>query len=543
MRINNYLELEQIVREIPNYGKLAFQLCDPGTDDLVSMTQAYAHPEKLKILGIIDCDGNVPLMYTTKNSLIIGEVTGREDIKVFSGSDGPTAGTAHHEDGVHVFGSKGLGNITLPEPHLEAEKINGVQYAINAIKNAVEPITLISTGGMTDLYKILTGLEKSDFKNIAAISIMGGVFDQKEANAPLEALGAKQYARKFFDQKPNSEEIVSNSINIYRENDNVYALIRHNSGLEEIINLRDLEGASSYLEQKSYDALFELIGRNSKYTRWAEFNIIYDVIAAKAVFEIAQENGVKILISPLDFTHTLLFGKEESLSLRSINNYPAKILADLMLDVPFPYLKRFGFDKPRQPAHDLNATMCLLHPDLYQARRGYAVVDGEDKPESRGKTSFQEDDRGNVYQLYVPVEKRAEFFKRLEEDVKAYNTPTHIIKGALYDIRSFDQIDAALKEIDAIIKENKFSGELNMAGLLITPEINAALDQMCKKYPEILPVKISKSVESPTITKLSENRYSLSAQSRLQMTDNKLEMDCDGINSESILKKDLEIKF
>lgn len=562
MRFTNHnekfnLALEQIVREIPNYGKIAFQLCDPGTDDLVSMVQAYAHPEKLEILGIISCDGNVSRINTTDNSLSIGEVTGREDIKVFPGSDGPTAGTAHHEDGVHVFGSKGLGNITLPKPHLEAEKIDGVQYAINAIKNAAAPITLISTGGMTDLYKILLGLEKSDFKNIAAISIMGGVFDQKESNAPLEALGAKKYTRKIFNQKPNETEILPNSINIYQEPKGDYALIRHNSGLEEIIDLRHVTGFESALRfgnlgvdgnfdiyfEKSLDAVFEFIGKNSKYTRWAEFNIIYDVIAAKAFFEMAQENDVPTIVSSLDLTHTLCFGKEESLSLRSINNYPAKLLADLMLDVPLPYRHRFGFDKPKQPAHDLNATMCLSDPDLYQARRGFVVVDGEDKPESRGKTSFQEDDRGNVYQLYVPVEKRPEFFKRLEEDLKTYNTPTHIIKGILYDIRSFDQIDAALKKIDAVIHENNFFGELSMAGLLISPEITEALGRMCKKYPKIIPVKLPRMDASPKITKPSESRYSLSGHSKLQINDNELEKNDEGMNLEALLKNDLEIKF
>jgi len=56
---------------------------DPGQDDAVAILLALASPE-LDVLGITAVAGNVPLPLTTKNALIVCELAGRADVKVFA---------------------------------------------------------------------------------------------------------------------------------------------------------------------------------------------------------------------------------------------------------------------------------------------------------------------------------------------------------------------------------------------------------------------------------------------------------------------------
>jgi purine nucleosidase len=64
---------------------------DPGQDDAAAIMLALASPE-LEILGLTIVAGNVPLDLTTRNALMICELSGRLDVKVFAGAKGPLIG-------------------------------------------------------------------------------------------------------------------------------------------------------------------------------------------------------------------------------------------------------------------------------------------------------------------------------------------------------------------------------------------------------------------------------------------------------------------
>lgn len=438
----NYCELHDYARSIPYFGKNIIVCCDPGTDDIVMLAQVNALGQN--IIAVIPCAGNTSLNHTITNALLLNEITERTDIKVYPGSDRPTESTTLIETATHVFGAEGLGNLKLPLPMISNEEQNGVDFAVNYINYAELPVTLISTGGLTDVYKILQRVAEESLNKIAAISIMGGVLDLQQSNAPLSAL-----------------------------------------------------------EQGK--------------TRWAEFNVIYDPTASQSVFKIAQKLKIPILLSTLDLTHTLTYKKEQVDSLRKVNNYVAKVISDLMGDVPIPYLKRFGKEVPQQPAHDLNASMCVFHPDLYTYERGFITVDGEESP-TKGKTSFSLDADGNVLVLKVSQERRELFFTKYEEDLRIYHTPINIIRGHLYDIRSDHDIQKNVELINQEVEDSRLTGELNLAGLFITQKIALALVEIIKTHSQLIDVKMSLSSNLPkefaevvkTIKELCEqNRYGL----------------------------------
>jgi purine nucleosidase len=180
------LELSEIAPAVGTQPYDVIIYTDPGSDDLTMLAQVLANKEKFNVLGVIAGAGNVSLDKTTINCLKLIELTGRKDIKLYKGIPLPTDGTIDI-DAIGAFGESGIGNTVLPEPTTQAETKPGIDFAVETIINASRPITLIATGGLTDLYYTLNGVKESSASslgNINVISIMGGVFDyQTHANA------------------------------------------------------------------------------------------------------------------------------------------------------------------------------------------------------------------------------------------------------------------------------------------------------------------------------------------------------------------------
>ncbi len=324
--------------------------CDPGIDDALMLAQVLSS-KKLNVLGIVPGAGNVSLDKTIANTLRIVELTERTDVKVYPGCKAPIGqSTENMLNGEQVYGEDGLGGIPFKALTTQAQTQDGVEFAANAILTAKKPITLISTGGLTDVYLTLAKIKEINpaaLKNIAGISIMGGVFDYKaNANAPLH------------------------------------------------VNPAD---------------------------RVAEFNMIFDPIATKGVFDIAAEAHITILLAPLDLTHTTLYRKEkETKALGEVGNPVATVMADLMMQVPVWYEARFGLaDGGMQPAHDVNASMAILHPELYTGRWANvrSVLDGTEV----GKTFEVDGGPQNVCILNIPAERNAGFFTAFNTDMKAFD--------------------------------------------------------------------------------------------------------------------------
>jgi len=147
---------------------------DPGVDDAVALLLAFAHPSELEILGITAVAGNVPVTQTSINARKICELANRSYIKVFAGSEGPLKGKAI--DAVHVHGRTGLNGSTLPEPVMEQQTQNAVDFIIETLRQEPEgTVTLCTLGPQTNIAHALN--RAPDIApRIKQIVMMGGSF-------------------------------------------------------------------------------------------------------------------------------------------------------------------------------------------------------------------------------------------------------------------------------------------------------------------------------------------------------------------------------
>ena len=86
---------------------------DPGQDDAIAILLALGSPE-LEVLGVVAVAGNVPLSWTTRNSLLLCELAGRPDVPVFAGCDRPMVRRLVTAEAVH--GQTGLDGPDWSEP-------------------------------------------------------------------------------------------------------------------------------------------------------------------------------------------------------------------------------------------------------------------------------------------------------------------------------------------------------------------------------------------------------------------------------------------
>ncbi len=162
--------------------------CDPGVDDAL-MLLAILSSQTHAVKAIIPGAGNVSLGTTINNTLKICELVGKTDVPVYPGCVCPESKSETEMiDGKTVYGDDGLNGVVIPEPKLmKTSETSGVAATVKLIEN--DKTLLISTGGLTDVYRVLKQLDdtKPDaLRNIIGISIMGGVVDAaKEANAPI----------------------------------------------------------------------------------------------------------------------------------------------------------------------------------------------------------------------------------------------------------------------------------------------------------------------------------------------------------------------
>ncbi len=145
--------------------------CDPGHDDAVAILLALARTE-WQVDAITVVAGNQTLPKTTRNALTVLTVAGRTDLPVYAGCDRPLERELHPAANVH--GESGLeGPAGLPEPATAARPQHAVDFLIEYLDQAVEPITLIPTGPLTNVASVL--LRRPDLAaRLERIILMGG---------------------------------------------------------------------------------------------------------------------------------------------------------------------------------------------------------------------------------------------------------------------------------------------------------------------------------------------------------------------------------
>jgi len=144
--------------------------CDPGQDDALMLFLALNAPE-LDVKGVVACGGNVPLARTELNCRILVEMTGRADVPVFAGCEGPMKEKLFTAEYLH--GETGIDGIEFFEPTLPKQEKHGVDFIIETLRASSEEVTLVPTGPLTN---IATAIERAPdiVPKIKQIVLMGG---------------------------------------------------------------------------------------------------------------------------------------------------------------------------------------------------------------------------------------------------------------------------------------------------------------------------------------------------------------------------------
>lgn len=142
---------------------------DPGHDDAIAWTLANASSE-LKILAVTTVGGNQTLKKTTYNALRVSTLTGI-DAPVAAGRPKPLINEVMNAPSVH--GESGLDGPALPEPAMQVSEKNACQLWAELIADSEEPVTIVSTGPLTNTATFLLAHPELKSK-IARISLMGG---------------------------------------------------------------------------------------------------------------------------------------------------------------------------------------------------------------------------------------------------------------------------------------------------------------------------------------------------------------------------------
>ncbi|MEO5619303.1 MAG: nucleoside hydrolase, partial [Cypionkella sp.] len=147
---------------------------DPGQDDAFAILLALGSPAEIEVLGIVAVAGNVPLALTQKNSRMICELAGRQDIKVYAGCDRPLKRKLVTAE--HVHGKTGLDGPRLPDPVMPLQDQHGVDFIIETLRR--EPagtVTLCALGPLTNIAQVF--LQAPDvIDRVQQIVLMGGAY-------------------------------------------------------------------------------------------------------------------------------------------------------------------------------------------------------------------------------------------------------------------------------------------------------------------------------------------------------------------------------
>ncbi|MDA0229595.1 MAG: nucleoside hydrolase [Proteobacteria bacterium] len=145
--------------------------CDPGQDDAIALMLAMASPEELDLLGICAVAGNVPLVLTEANARRIRDVSGRPQIPVFAGCPRPMVKIL--ETAEYVHGKSGIDGAGLPDPSRPVEAAHAVDWLIDTLRHADNPITVATLGPLTNIAMAIV-MAPDIIENISELILMGG---------------------------------------------------------------------------------------------------------------------------------------------------------------------------------------------------------------------------------------------------------------------------------------------------------------------------------------------------------------------------------
>ncbi len=185
---------------------------DTGSDDAVAIMAAVKSPD-LEVIGITTTHGNLPVKFTTENTLRVLELLGRCDIPVYQGcNEGMVKllSNARAEDPnkckmfVMVDGEKvafHAEELPLPKTTAKAQSEHACSYLVRTLRETKEKITLIPVGPATNVGMALR-MAPDIAEKIEEIVIMGGC---------VGGGNKTQSAESNFYNDPEAIKIILNS--------------------------------------------------------------------------------------------------------------------------------------------------------------------------------------------------------------------------------------------------------------------------------------------------------------------------------------------
>ncbi len=130
---------------------------DTGVDDALALTAACACPQ-FDIIGVTTVAGNVDLKYTTKNTMNVLHLLGRDDIPVAAGAAGPLERPLVKASAVH--GLEGLRGFHFEEDYTDClVDEDAVTFIWNKLKSQKEKVTIIALAPLTNIASLILAHE------------------------------------------------------------------------------------------------------------------------------------------------------------------------------------------------------------------------------------------------------------------------------------------------------------------------------------------------------------------------------------------------
>ncbi|TRW44807.1 nucleoside hydrolase [Georgenia yuyongxinii] len=144
--------------------------CDPGHDDAVALLLAVSSPA-VELLAVTTCFGNCSVEDATRNAIQVLTLAGVSHVPVAAGAGGPSQGDATL--GNYVHGASGLDGPQMPAPAFEPLDESAVSLLSRTLSDRDDPVTLVVTGPMTNIGRLLT--ERPDLRHrVREVIFMGG---------------------------------------------------------------------------------------------------------------------------------------------------------------------------------------------------------------------------------------------------------------------------------------------------------------------------------------------------------------------------------
>ncbi|AIY06945.1 ribosylpyrimidine nucleosidase [Planococcus sp. PAMC 21323] len=143
---------------------------DPGIDDAMMLTLAFANEQAFDVRLVTTCSGNISQDKTNYNARSFLSYIGA-NVEIARGLEQPIFRELEVAEDIH--GESGFGNVQFPAPTLPVSKRPAITAMLETIMASNEKMTIVATGPLTNVAALLLAHPEVKPK-IERISWMGG---------------------------------------------------------------------------------------------------------------------------------------------------------------------------------------------------------------------------------------------------------------------------------------------------------------------------------------------------------------------------------